>query len=186
MMAKKDLEIIKKIKKYCLNINDLKTNFAKDAATFEKTEVYQAAAGMFVMQIGELSNHLSSDFKEKNNSIPWHAIKGMRNVYAHEYHNVDERFVWDTITEDIPHLEKFCDQIINSQEKLNSINEIAEVIVKEIKNTDDLNKVRKNITSKIAGNDAIIKKTKFRTALKQACKNPAIKKIVEKSQDLER
>lgn len=87
-ILRKDLEIIKKIKKYCLNINDLKTNYAKNAETFEKTEVYQAAVGMFIIQIGKLAKNLSDDFTKNYKEIPWHQVKGLRNIYAHEYHKV--------------------------------------------------------------------------------------------------
>ncbi len=42
---------------------------------------------------------------EQNPQIPWSAIKGMRNLHAHDYENIDFEIVWNTLTEDIPELE---------------------------------------------------------------------------------
>ncbi len=63
MMSERDLELIKRIKKYCLNIEDIKTNFTKDFSDFEGSEIYQAAAAMFIMQIGECAKNISNEFK---------------------------------------------------------------------------------------------------------------------------
>lgn len=86
---------------------------------------------------------------------------------------------------------KFVDElklILNKEKnnKLRSTTDITKAIINEAKNTTDLKVIKKYIISQISGCDTITKKAKFRTALKQACKNPTVKKIVEKSQDLER
>ena len=70
--------------------------------------------------------------------------------------------------------------------QLNSTSDIAEYINREFHKSKDLKELQNQIIPYISGNDIVIKKAKFRSALKQACKNPAIKKFVEKSQDLER
>lgn len=70
--------------------------------------------------------------------------------------------------------------------QLNSISDIAEFINREFNKSKNLKELQNQIIPYIFGNDIVIKKAKFRSALKQACKNPAIKKFVEKSQDLER
>ena len=36
----------------------------------------------------------------------------MRNIYAHEYLNLNLDFVWDTANNDIPELRKFCEEIL--------------------------------------------------------------------------
>ena len=64
-------------------------------------------------QIGEahsqFGNNLTEDFREATaGDIPWKQIRGLRNVVAHEYGNIDEESLWETITEDIPVLYKFC------------------------------------------------------------------------------
>ena len=36
--------------------------------------------------------------------IPWEAIYGMRNLISHEYANIDEEIVYDTIKNELPQL----------------------------------------------------------------------------------
>ena len=116
MTSERDLQIIKRIKKYCLNIDDIKTNFTKDFSDFENSEIFQAAAGMFIMQIGESAKNISNEFKLAHSDIPWHQIVGLRNIYAHEYHHIDDTIIWETINSKIPELHKFCDKIIEESQ----------------------------------------------------------------------
>lgn len=68
---------------------------------------------MSLLQIGELTSHLSDEFKEQTKSeIYWSAIKGMRNIFAHNYGAIDIDLVWETALFDIPTLHKFCDRKI--------------------------------------------------------------------------
>ena len=60
------------------------------------------------MQIGELTGRLSEEFKNENKEIPWRAIRGMRNVVAHEYGNIDVETVWETAEDGIQELKEFC------------------------------------------------------------------------------
>jgi len=61
--------------------------------------------------IGEASSKLTSDFRNKNDQIPWGDIIGMRNWLAHGYFNVDVEHVWSTVKTDIPNLLKLLDSI---------------------------------------------------------------------------
>lgn len=61
---------------------------------------------MCIIQIGELVGRLSDEFVEEYNDIPWHAIKGMRNLHAHDYENVDLENVWNSLIKDIPELKE--------------------------------------------------------------------------------
>ena len=63
----------------------------------------------------ELSNKLSDEFKETYNAIPWKAIRGMRNVVAHEYGKIDEITIWETTESDTEDLRIFCLDILNNQ-----------------------------------------------------------------------
>lgn len=62
---------------------------------------------------GELVSRLSNEFIEEYNMIPWYAIKGMRNLHAHDYENVDFEIVWNTLVEDIPDLKEQINRMIN-------------------------------------------------------------------------
>lgn len=56
--------------------------------------------------IGEASNHISGDIKEKFKTIEWSQVIGMRNVLVHEYSGVDSRLVWEIIKNELPDLKE--------------------------------------------------------------------------------
>ena len=65
---------------------------------------------MAEFQIGELSGHLSEKFKEETkNEIPWKEIRGMRNIFAHNYLEMDVERIWEVAAEDISVLKEFCE-----------------------------------------------------------------------------
>jgi len=67
---------------------------------------------MCILQIGELVSHLSDNFIEKYNDMPWRQIKGMRNIAAHGYEEFDVDILWQTIKNDLPSLSVYCNDII--------------------------------------------------------------------------
>ena len=109
-MNERDLTILKKILKEidCLN------NLTKDTKTFESfnaDEKTKRSAVMTLINIGELVNHLSEEFKKAHRNIPFHAITGLRNVAAHGYLSLNFKLIWSTVKESIPefkdNIEKF-------------------------------------------------------------------------------
>jgi uncharacterized protein with HEPN domain len=56
--------------------------------------------------IGEASKQLPKAVKDKNPSIPWKKMTGMRNKVIHEYFGVDTEIVWKTAKKQIPTLKK--------------------------------------------------------------------------------
>ena len=112
-LSSRDLTIIQKMLGYCREIEEAHESFGKSFEVFQNNSVYRNAVSLCLMQIGELSNHLSDAFKESYNSIPWNQIRGMRNVVAHEYGHIDTAIVWETATEDILIIESFCRNILH-------------------------------------------------------------------------
>jgi len=64
--------------------------------------------------IGEASDHISNEIKIKFSEIEWAQIKGMRNIFVHEYFGIDTKLVWEIITNDIPALKNKVVEIIDS------------------------------------------------------------------------
>ena len=108
----RDISIIEKIIKYCNQIEEAHLRFDSSFENFKNDSLYHNAVCMCLMQIGELSNHLSEDFKSTHTDIPWTAIRGMRNIVAHEYGNIDFEIVWETASIEIKELYNFCLNII--------------------------------------------------------------------------
>ena len=111
-MKNEDVLIIKKILKYCNDIENLLIRFDTDFEKYKTDISFQYACNMCIIQIGELANRLSEEAKENTKNIPWRAIRGMRNFHAHNYENVDLEIVWNTLLEDIPVLKQNLKKIL--------------------------------------------------------------------------
>ena len=55
--------------------------------------------------IGEAVNKLPQEIRDRYPETPWQEMIGMRNRLIHEYFGVDLNIVWQTIEEDLGHLE---------------------------------------------------------------------------------
>ena len=55
-----------------------------------------------LIQIAENNDKLTEEFKKKNSTIPWRAMKGMRNTIVHDYGVVDLSIVYDTVINSVP------------------------------------------------------------------------------------
>jgi len=62
--------------------------------------------------IGEASNNLSEEFRERHPDIVWRRMKDMRNFLIHEYFGVNIKIVWDTCKEDLPKLSKLINDLL--------------------------------------------------------------------------
>lgn len=98
--------ILQKILRYCDEIERILKKHCFDREKFENDTEFQFACGMCIIQIGELVTRLEDDFMKKYPDIPWRQIKGMRNIYAHDYDIIDNDMVWETITKEIPELKE--------------------------------------------------------------------------------
>ena len=78
---------------------------------FETNEILVDSVIFRLIQVSENSDRLSEDFKAYHKTIPWRALKGMRNKIVHEYGNVDMSVIYDTVKNDIPELLKELKQI---------------------------------------------------------------------------
>jgi len=101
------------MKQYCDDI----AGFIKRFGDYEQLitdKAYHSAVSMCILQIGELSNGLSNEFREETKeSMQWGLIRGMRNWIAHSYHEVDNDIIWETISNSIPLLAEFCDEVLS-------------------------------------------------------------------------
>jgi uncharacterized protein with HEPN domain len=59
--------------------------------------------------ISEASRRLSPAFKERFPEISWKDVAGSGNIYRHNYEDVLERRVWQTIHEALPPLQALID-----------------------------------------------------------------------------
>ena len=104
----RDLEILEKILRYCDDIEFSHCEYHRNFQIFCANPTYRNSVALCLMQIGELSNRLSPDFKTSHPEIPWRAIRGMRNIVAHEYGKIDEEVIWETAENGVNDLREFC------------------------------------------------------------------------------
>ena len=71
----------------------------------------QKAIVMSLINIGELSKSLTDDYLAGMPNIPWKAIRGFRNIAAHQYGRIDFEDVYKTVVEDLPVLKETLQEI---------------------------------------------------------------------------
>lgn len=118
MQGNRNVDILLHIVDYCNEINSTIKRFGNDYGTFSKDSVYQNAVALCVLQIGELTTHFTEDFKNTYNKMPWNQIKALRNVVAHNYGKIDKEILWETILNDIPQLQEYCEEIVKQFEAM--------------------------------------------------------------------
>jgi uncharacterized protein with HEPN domain len=98
---------------YCEDIEKTMERFGNNYSVFESDKDYRNSVSMSIMQIGELSIGLSEVFKEQTKAeMPWVAMRGMRNICAHEYGKADSKILWEVATFNIPQLKEFCESVL--------------------------------------------------------------------------
>jgi uncharacterized protein with HEPN domain len=112
-MRDRNITILTKIVQYTNEISGTISRFGLDFDKFENDYVAKNAISMCVLQIGELVNALSDEFKEKYSKILWREIVSLRNRTAHAYISIDWDILWGIAIKDVPELKLFCEQLIN-------------------------------------------------------------------------
>ncbi|MBF8280731.1 MAG: hypothetical protein HW383_504 [Candidatus Magasanikbacteria bacterium] len=101
-------DAIKNIKKYTRGYNY--KDFLSDAKTAD-------AVVRNLEIIGEAANRISSDLRVRHSGIPWEKMVSIRNKVIHEYAGVDLQILWQTISEDLPDLEKRIGKILSLKKR---------------------------------------------------------------------
>ena len=110
-MRSEDRAVIEKMIAYCRDIETLMARYDRSFETYQADIAFQYSCSMCLIQIGELAGLLSDE--ARSTGIPWHAIRAMRNLHAHDYENVDLSVVWDTLENDIADLREKLSGLLN-------------------------------------------------------------------------
>lgn len=112
-MNERTLDYLLKIKQLCFDIRSFIEGMDQDEFLADKRT--QNAVAMSLIAIGEIVtvlNQKDPDFIQINSHIPWRYIKGMRNIIAHGYFELDFVIVWETAIQSIPELENQIDELL--------------------------------------------------------------------------
>ncbi|MCB1563997.1 MAG: DUF86 domain-containing protein [Alphaproteobacteria bacterium] len=77
-----------------------------DFKTFAQEPLYPYAVIRALEIISEASRKLPPEIKDKYPDIPWKQIAGSGNIYRHDYEDVLERLVWETVHSALDPLER--------------------------------------------------------------------------------
>lgn len=114
-----NVDILRHILKHCIRIEEDIERFGSDFETFREDMTFRDSVSMNILQIGELAGHLSDDYRAATTEkMPWRSIRAMRNMFAHEYGQMDIKTVWATAIENIPQTKTFCEEQIKNVELL--------------------------------------------------------------------
>jgi uncharacterized protein with HEPN domain len=67
--------------------------------------------------IGEAAGRVSRETKQRNPTVPWDEIVGMRNRLIHGYFDVNLDVVWGTISHDLPQLLAVIETVLGEKEQ---------------------------------------------------------------------
>ncbi len=112
-MKNKDIIVLQKILDYCQQVEEACTMFDNSFEKFVSISVFQNACCMCILQIGELCKVISNELRESEKQIPWKAWCGIRDIFAHQYSNLDCQSAWDTIQLDLPALKTEVERMLS-------------------------------------------------------------------------
>lgn len=102
MQNKSDKPHLENISKYIGNMITYTNDLSLEA--FQKNQMAYDACVLNFINLAESFKLLSNNFKLKYPAIPYHKIKGLRNIAAHTYEGLDPLILFNTIKNDIPSL----------------------------------------------------------------------------------
>jgi len=112
MLSKKDRSALEHILKYCNEVEQLIQMFNATLETLKTNLACKNSISMSILQIGELTTHLSKTFIDNNTKVPWAKMKKMRNIAAHHYGEFNLNILYDTIILGVPELKKYCLELL--------------------------------------------------------------------------
>lgn len=78
---------------------------------FCNNHVLRIAIVKWLEIIGEATNHITNETKDKYPSIEWQKIIGLRNIVVHEYFRIDYNIIWDAATHFLGFMKKELETI---------------------------------------------------------------------------
>jgi uncharacterized protein with HEPN domain len=77
---------------------------AKGRSAFDASPLMQVWMVHHLMIIGEAVRAIDPALKQKYAAVPWRQIAGMRNILVHDYFQINQAIVWETVENHVPQL----------------------------------------------------------------------------------
>ncbi len=84
----------------------LASEYLKDVSLDEyvRNSMLQDAVVRRIEVLGEAAKRVDQVVRDAMPQIPWHEIRGMRNVLAHQYDDIDHRIIYNAVKANFPDL----------------------------------------------------------------------------------
>ena len=101
------------LEKICLEI-DLALKFVENMTEeeFLTDERTKRAVEMTAINIGELTKHLTKEFREEYPQVEWKNAARFRDIVAHKYETLNMLDVYETVTKDFPEMKLQIEKIL--------------------------------------------------------------------------
>jgi uncharacterized protein with HEPN domain len=87
---------------------------SKDAFLLDEEKQY--AVCMALLQMGEMVALIPDSYRAEHPDVPWRQMKGLRNIIAHTYSNIDAGLIWTMVSRELPViLESLQKQLENTE-----------------------------------------------------------------------
>lgn len=80
----------------------------KDLDSFRSDRDETDLTAFRLAHVGEQTNKLSNELKQRHPEIPWRPIVAMRNIISHDYQAISPALVWNAATIALADLEAMC------------------------------------------------------------------------------
>ena len=87
----------------------------RDRADLDQNSIWALGLVKCLEIVGEATNRLSPEMRERWPDIPWREIVGMRNRLVHTYFDIDRDQVWQTLKEDLPPLVGQLEAVLSTE-----------------------------------------------------------------------
>lgn len=74
----------------------------RDRIAFKADEALRYAVTHLIQIVGEAASRISVGARASVPELPWTDIINMRHRLVHDYGNIDDEIVWDTVSRDLP------------------------------------------------------------------------------------
>jgi uncharacterized protein with HEPN domain len=83
---------------------------------YDGDEMLRLSGEAILHRIGEAVARLDEDFTTAHPEVRWRAMKGMRNLVAHDYGAVDHGILWNAMAHNLPQEAAHVQRILNENQ----------------------------------------------------------------------
>lgn len=98
-------------------VNDINEFITGGRDEFMASKLVQAAVLYKLQTLAESTQRLSEAIKSTQPQVSWRAIRGLRNVLAHDYTNIRLEEIWNILERDLPPLKSAVAVMLNTLEQ---------------------------------------------------------------------